>query len=63
MEFSFWYKDDEMQTTLYDEYGNKRDNDLVKFMKPYSKVKFVACMVLSMSRHFWSNTKTKTSTN
>ena len=42
MEFSFWYKDDEMPTILFNESGKKLDNDLVKFMKPYSKVKFVA---------------------
>ena len=49
MEFNFWYKDDEMQTIIFNESGKKIDNDLVKFMKPYSKVKFVAAW-LSLCR-------------
>ena len=63
MEFNFWYKGDDIQTILFNESGKKLDNDLVKFMKPYSKVKFVAAWFSLCRGTFRSNTKTKNSTN
>ena len=37
MEFSFWYKGDDLQTTIYNESGEKLDNQLDDCIKPYLK--------------------------
>ena len=49
MQFSMWYKGDDMQTTIFNWGGEKLENQIDTDIKPYCRVKFIAAW-FSLSR-------------